>query len=59
MILTAYGNKGIPIPMFEGISFVDAGVQFGTVQHFEMNKILSLKLANCVQRASRIMSSDP
>ena len=31
MILTAYGNKGIPIPMVEGISFVDAGVQFGTV----------------------------
>ena len=30
-ICTAYGNKGIPIPMVEGISFVDAGVQFGTV----------------------------
>lgn len=31
ILATAYGNKGIPIPMFEGISFVDAGVQFGMV----------------------------
>ena len=31
ILATAYGNKGIPIPIVEGLSFVDAGVQFGTV----------------------------
>ena len=31
---TAYANKGIPIPIVEGISFVDSGIQFGMVLHF-------------------------
>lgn len=36
MVLTAYANKGIPIPIVEGVSFVDAGIQFGMVYSFKL-----------------------
>ena len=31
--LTVYANEGIPIPIVEGISFVDPEIKFGTVPH--------------------------
>ena len=33
VFLTVYANKGVPIPIVEGVSFVDPEIKFGTVLH--------------------------